>query len=199
MFQETCCYCVGLWARTTSTLTVKLPCVVTNHKSQRSTLKNQMNRTVFIHKVTSTKVRTRWNSSEKKKSSERYAPSRIFYFFRREWISGEQLYILVVPGDVNSSLREADPFNFFIFGLTTDFLWSRGMPMASYVLIVSNRTFSALADWKSKSQNKAWNFGGLLCYACFDLCSAIYKLFKNEWAFWGHAVCTELLYPCHPC
>lgn len=54
---------------------IQLPCVVTGHKSQRCTLKNQVHWTVFIYKVTSVKVR---------KISEHYALSRIFYFCRRE-------------------------------------------------------------------------------------------------------------------
>lgn len=40
--------CRVLWARATSASTVQLPCVVTNHKSQRSALKNQIHRTVYI-------------------------------------------------------------------------------------------------------------------------------------------------------
>lgn len=54
---------------------MRLPCVVTGHKSQRSTLKNQIPGAVFIYKVISVKVR---------KISEHCALSRIFNFCRRE-------------------------------------------------------------------------------------------------------------------
>lgn len=67
--------CRVLWAGTTSALSMQLPCVVTGHKNQGSTLKNQIRGTVFIYKVTSVKVR---------KFSEHCAVSRIFYFCRRE-------------------------------------------------------------------------------------------------------------------
>ena len=67
---ETLLLCRVLWARTTSALTMQLPCVVTNHKKQRSALKNQIHRTVFIYKVTSAKVR---------KSSNRKVQNTVLY------------------------------------------------------------------------------------------------------------------------
>lgn len=67
--------CGVLCAGATSALSVQLPCVVTGHKSPRSTLKNQVYGTVFIYKVTSVKVR---------KISEHCALSKIFYFCRGE-------------------------------------------------------------------------------------------------------------------
>lgn len=67
--------CRVLCAGTTSALSVQLPCVVTGHKSPRSTLKNQVYGTVFIYKVTSVKVR---------KISEHCALSKIFHFCRGE-------------------------------------------------------------------------------------------------------------------
>lgn len=64
----------------------------------------------------------------------------ILFLQERKIISGEQLYILVVPGDVNNfSVKETSPFIFEVNScLTTNFLRSRSMPTILAFFCMSN-------------------------------------------------------------